>query len=92
MLKTEAAGFYKLLAVKAFPGDTVVKNPPANTSRHKRCRFDPWVRKFPWRRKWQSAPGFLPGKSHGQQSLVGYSPKCFKELGRSDILLAFLNS
>ena len=92
MLKTEAAGFYKLLAMKAFPGDTVVKNPPANTGDHQRLRFDPWVRKFPWRRKWQSAPGFLPGKSHGQQSLVGYSPKCFKELGRSDILLAFLNS
>ena len=27
-----------------------------------------------WRRKWQSTPVFLPGKSHGQRSLVGYSP------------------
>ena len=32
------------------------------------------VRKIPWRRKWQPTPVFLPGKSHGQRSLVGYSP------------------
>ena len=38
----------------------------------KRCGFDPWVRKIPWRRKWQPTPVFLPGKSHGQRSLVGY--------------------
>ena len=36
-------------------------------------RFDPWVRKFPWRRKWQSPPVFLPGKSHRQRSLAGCS-------------------
>ena len=29
---------------------------------------------FAWRRKWQPTPLFLPGKSHGQRSLVGYSP------------------
>ena len=38
--------------------------------RHRRCRFDPWVRKIPWRRKWQPTPVFLPGKSHGQRSLA----------------------
>ena len=36
--------------------------------------FDPLVVKIPWRRKWQPTPVFLPGKSHGQRSLVGYSP------------------
>ena len=41
-----------------------------------RCGFDPWVGKIPWRRKWQSTPALLPGKSHGQMSLVGYSPWC----------------
>ena len=46
---------------------------------HKRNRFDPWVRKIPWRRKWQSTPVFLPGKSHGQRSLEGYSPWGHKE-------------
>ena len=38
--------------------------------RCKRCRFDPWVGKIPWRRKWQPTPVFLPGKSHGQRSLA----------------------
>ena len=42
--------------------------------RCKRYRFDPWVGKIPWRRKWQPTPVFLPGKSHGQRSLLGYSP------------------
>ena len=36
--------------------------------------FDPWVGKIPWRRKWQPAPVFLPGRPHGQRSLVGHSP------------------
>ena len=36
-------------------------------------RFDPWVGKIPWRRAWQPAPVFLPGESHGQRSLVGYT-------------------
>ena len=36
--------------------------------------FHPWVGKFPWRREWQTTPVFLPGKSHGRRSLVGYSP------------------
>ena len=39
----------------------------------KRCRFNPRVRKIPWRRKWQPIPIFLPGKCHGQRSRMGYS-------------------
>ena len=42
--------------------------------RCRRLRFNPWVGKTPWRRKWQPTPVFLPGESHGQRSLVGYSP------------------
>ena len=38
--------------------------------RHKRCRFDPWVGKIAWRRKWQPTPVLLPGKSQGQRSLA----------------------
>ena len=34
--------------------------------------FDPWSGKIPWRRKWQPTPVVLPGKSHGQRSLVDY--------------------
>ena len=37
-------------------------------------RFDPWVRKIPWRREWLPTPLFLPGEFHGQKSLAGYSP------------------
>ena len=37
-------------------------------------QFDLWVGKIPWRRKWQPTPIFLPGESHGQRGLVGYSP------------------
>ena len=42
--------------------------------RCKRHVFDPWIKMIPWRRKCQPAPVFLPGESHGQRSLVGYSP------------------
>ena len=49
--------------------------------RCKRCGFDFWVGKIPWRKKWQHTPVFLPGKFHGQRSLVGYSPWGHKELG-----------
>ena len=62
----------------AFPGGSVVKNLPANAE----YEFDPWVRKIPWRRKWQPIPIFLPGESHGQKSLVGYSPWGHKRVGQ----------
>jgi len=52
----------------------VVKNLPANAGDIMRHRFDPWVRKITWRRAWQPAQVFLPGESHGQRSLEGYSP------------------
>ena len=60
------------------PGATVVKNPRV-CRRHKKHRFDPWVGKILWRRKWQPTAVFLPGKSHGQRRLVGCSPWDHKE-------------
>ena len=36
--------------------------------------FNAWVGKIPWRKKWQLTEVFLPGKSHGQRNLAGYSP------------------
>ena len=45
----------------------------------RRPRFDPWVRKFPWRREWQSTPVFLLEKSHVLRSLAGYTPWGRKE-------------
>ena len=41
---------------------------------HRRRRKTLWVGMIPWRRKWQPTPVFFPEKSHGQRSLVGYSP------------------
>ena len=55
-----------------------------------RCRrrhrhgFDPWVRKTPWGRAQQPTPVFLPGESHGQRSLAGYSPRGHKESGTTE--------
>ena len=45
----------------------------------RRPRFDPWVGKIPWRRKWQPTPVLLPGKFHGWRNLIGYSPWGHKE-------------
>ena len=45
----------------------------------RRCKFHPRVRKIHWRRKWQATKVFLPGKSHEQRSLAGYSPWSCKE-------------
>ena len=51
----------------------VVKNLPANEGDIRDLDSTPWIRKIPWRRKWQPIPVFLLGESHGQSSLVGYS-------------------
>ena len=65
----------------------VVKNLPACRYRRiKRLSLDPWVGKIPWNRKWQPTPGFLPGESHGQRSLVGYSPQGCRELNTTDLV------
>ena len=48
----------------------------------KRCRFSPWAGRIPWRMEWQPTLVFLPGKSHGQRNLAGYSPLSGKRVGR----------
>ena len=53
------------------------------------CRrhgFNPWDSKIPWRRKWQPTPVCLPGKSHGQRSLVGCGPRGRREWDRTERL------
>ena len=67
----------EVLLEKGFPGSTGSEE---SACQFRRCRFDPWIGKIPLRRKWQPTPVFLPGKSHGQRSLVGYSPWGCKEL------------
>ena len=58
--------------------------------RWKRCGFHPWVGKIPWRKAWQSTVVLLPGKSHGQRSLVGYSPWGLKESDMTEHLTPHL--
>ena len=63
-----------------------VRNLPANARDIGDPRFDPWVRKIPWRREWIPTPACLPGESHGQRSLAGYSSWGCKELDMTERL------
>ena len=54
-----------------------------NWTECRRCGFDPWDRKIPWRRKCQLTPVFLPGRCHGQRSLAGYSSWGHKRVGHN---------
>ena len=51
-----------------FPGDAGGKESACQFTGYKRCRFDPWVCKIPWRSVWQLTPVFLPEEFHGQRS------------------------
>ena len=62
------------------PGGSVVKNQPANAGDLRDAGSICGSRRFPWRRKWQPTPAFLPGESHGQRGLAGYSLWVAKEL------------
>ena len=66
-----------------FPGG---KEPICQRKRPERRRFQPWVQKIPWRREWLPTPVFLPGESHGQRSLAGYSPQGRKELNTAEAI------
>ena len=77
--------FSPSLSPLGFPGGTNGKRTLLQCRRPKRCGFDPWVRKIPWRKAWQLTPGFLPGESHGQRSLVGYSPQDHKESDTTEV-------
>ena len=61
------------------PGGTNDKERTCQCRRRKRCRFNPWVGKIPWRRAWQSTPVFLPRESLGQRSLAGNHSQSRKE-------------
>ena len=74
------------------PGSKVILGLPRwlsgkeSACQSKRQRFDPWVGKISWRREWQPTPVVFPGKSHGQRSLVGYSPCGYKQLDKTEWL------
>ena len=66
--------FLKEFLVQKFLGLPWWLNGKESACQCRRHGFNPWVGKIPWKRKWQPTWVFLPGKSHGQRSLVGYSP------------------
>ena len=66
------------------PGSTSGKEHNCQCRSRKRHRFDPWVGKIPWKRKWQPTQVFSPGESHGQRSLASYSPWGHKELDTTE--------
>ena len=70
--------------VRGFAGDSSGKESASQCRRHRKCGFDPWVRKVPWRRKWQPPLVFLPGESSGQRRLAVYSLWGHKELDTTE--------
>ena len=68
------------LQKRHFPSGISGKESAHQSRRPNRCGFDPWVGKIPWKRKWKPTPAFLPGESHGQRSLAGYSPRGHKKV------------
>ena len=79
-----------LCSSKVFPGGASGKESASLCRRCKRHRFDPWVGKSLWSRKWQPSQEFFPVKFHGQKILWGYSPWGLKESGLSDWTLLIL--
>ena len=66
------------------PGGSSGKESTHQCRRCKRCGFNPWVSKVPWKRKWHPTVVLLPGKFHGQRNLVGYTPRDLKELDTAE--------
>ena len=69
-----------------FPGDSVVKNLPANAGDAGNAGSIPGSGRFPWRRKWQPTTVFLAGISHGQRSLAAYSPWGHERVGHDLVI------
>jgi len=74
-----------LFGSRGFPSGACSKEPACQGRGYKRYWFDLWFRKILWRRKWQPTQVFLPGKSHGQMSLEGYSPWGHKESDMTEV-------
>jgi len=74
------------------PGGASGKEPSCQHRRRKRCRLDPWIGKISWRRAWQPTAVFLPGESHGQGSLAGYSPEGSRRVRHNQSDLASMHA
>ena len=76
----------ELLGSRGFAGGTSGKEPACQCRKHKRHRLHPWIGTIPWRRAGQPTPVFLPGESHRQRSLAGYSTQGSKELDMTEAI------
>ena len=74
--------FLSFIYMLTIPDGASGKEP---TCQCRRRRFDPWVGKIPWSRKWQPTPVFLPEESHRQRSLGGHSPWGHKESDTTEV-------
>ena len=79
LLKPLSTHSYSFVPIYSLPRWISDKKSTCQCRRHKRLVFDPWVRKIPWRRKWELDPVSFTGKSHEKRSLVDYSQRGCKE-------------
>ena len=84
-------GDYCFLKLSRPPRWLSGKESTCQCRRRRRHWFDSWVGTIPWRKKWQPTPVSLPGKSHGQGSLVGYKPWGCKESDMIELLRSKLS-
>ena len=78
--------WWKVHKLVGFPRGAGGKEHACQCRRRKRCRFDPGVRKIPWRRACKPILVFLPGESYGQRGLMGYSSYSHKELYTTEVI------
>ena len=71
MLEKKVKFILLAVAMWGFPGGASGKEPTCQCKRLKRCRFNPWVRKIPWRRKWQPTPIFPWAEDSGRLQSIG---------------------
>ena len=79
-----------MLYLAKLPRCLISKESACQCRAHGRCEFSPRVGRIPWRRAWQPTLLFLPGESHEQKSLVGYSLPGHKQLDTTEQLTLLL--
>ena len=62
--ESEGLNCLQLKTIQGFPRGLSGKESTCLCRRHRRLRFDPWIRKIPWKRSWRHTPAFLPAESH----------------------------
>ena len=73
-MPTSSSIIISVLLSHCLVGGTHGKEPACQCRGHKRCRFDPWAERIPWKRAWQPTPVFCLENPHGQRSPMGYRP------------------